>query len=244
MKTIAIPECINRHDNIGKDIFLRQCGLTNVLQSTIYWWMKSLGFGYCGQRKTYYVDGHKCEDVVKYRTEFCLQYLTVYEPHCIRWVQMPKNTALQHAELKGCGFSYEGPDSMEMCEFHVDDLPDELISTFPLKMSVRAPPNSLPLIIIGQDECVFSQFLMSSKIWVGPNKEAPLLPESDGEGYMLSAMQSRDFGFGLTISGEKLALINEQCRGQNYVDTVAAMEVLGCIEKSHLLNHHSYEQSP
>jgi len=77
--------------------------------------------------------GHEREDVIKYSTKFCLQYLTVYEPYCICWVQMPKNTALQHVELKGCGYSYKGLDSIEMCEFHVDNLPDELVLIFPLK---------------------------------------------------------------------------------------------------------------
>jgi len=47
---------------------------------------------------------------------------------------------------------------------------------------------------------------MSSKIWAGPNKEAPFLPKLDSEGYM----QLQDFGFGLTIQGDKLSLINEQ----------------------------------
>jgi len=106
VKTVAIPECINRHDNIGKDIFLRQCGLTNVSQSTIYWWVKSLGFGYCSRHKTYYVDGHEREDVVKDRVEFCTRYLTVYEPRCLHWIQMPKSLASEHTALDGCGYFF------------------------------------------------------------------------------------------------------------------------------------------
>jgi len=93
--------------------------------------MKTLGFSYCDCHKTYYVDGHEREDIVKYWTEFCTRYLTVYEPRCIRWVQMPKQTALEHAELEGSGYSYRGTDHVEMCKFHVDDMPDHLVSMFP-----------------------------------------------------------------------------------------------------------------
>jgi len=86
-----------------------------------------------------------------------------------------------------------------------------------------------PIIIIGQDKCVFSQFLLSSKVWIGPNKEALLLPKSEGEGHMISAMQSRNFGFGLPIAEDKLLLINALRQHQNYLDTVAAMEPFGSI---------------
>jgi len=83
--------------------------------------------------------------------------------------------------LEGCDYSYEGMDHTEMCKFHIDDVPEEVAAMFPLKKSMRAWPNSLPVIIIGQDECVFLQFLLISKVWVGLHKESPLLPKSDGE---------------------------------------------------------------
>jgi len=195
---------------------------------------ENMGFSYCNHHKTYYVDGHKHDDVVKYRTKFCTRYLTVYEPCCIQWVQMPKQIALEHAELEGCGYSYLGMDHIEMCKFHVDDMPDHLVSMFPLQMSVRVLLDSLPIIIIGQDECVFSQFLVSSKMWVGPQKESPLLPKSKGEGRMISGMQSRDFGFGLLMLEEQLTLTNASCFSQNYCNTTAAMEIYGSIKKKPL----------
>jgi len=87
-------------------------------------------------------------------------------------------------------------------------------------------------MIIGQDECVFSQFLLSSKMWTGPNSEAPLLPKLEGESCMISAMQSHDFGFGLKVSDEQLSLINANQYQQNYSGMVAAIEVLGSIEET------------
>jgi len=129
----------------------------------------------------------------------------------MQWVQISKAiVAMEYKELKCCGYSYICMDNTEMCEFHVDNIPDKLISNFEFKMSLRAPHDSLPIIIIGQDECMFSQFLLSSKMWMGPNKEAPLLPELEGEGHMISAFQSRDFGFGLHIPQDKLDLVNKQ----------------------------------
>lgn len=50
-------------------------------------------------------------------------------------------------------------------------------------------------MIIGQDESVFAQYLLSSKQWVGPKGQVPLLPKLEGDGYMLSAFVSREFGF-------------------------------------------------
>ena len=90
-------------------------------------------------------------------------------------------------------------------------------------------------MIIGQDECVFSQFLLKSKMWIGPNKETPLLPKSEGEGRMLSAMQSRDFGFGLPMTDDQLAQANAMRTNRHYIDTVAAMEVYQSLLKPPLI---------
>ena len=80
----------------------------------------------------------------------------------MQWMQISKAiAAIEYRELKCCGYLYIGLDNTEMCEFHVDDIPDKLISNFELKMSVRALHGSLPIIITGQDECVFLPFLLS-----------------------------------------------------------------------------------
>ena len=84
IQSIAVPECIRCDGRrLTTEVFLGQCQLENICQSTVYRWMKTLGFSYCDHHKTYYVDGHERDDVVKYRMEFCTRYLTVYEPHCI-----------------------------------------------------------------------------------------------------------------------------------------------------------------
>ena len=62
-------------------------------------------------------------------------------------------------------------------------------------MSVHSTSNR-PLKIVGQDECVFMQYLLGGKSWVASNGEHALLPKSEGDGKMVSAFQSRQLGFG------------------------------------------------
>jgi hypothetical protein len=87
-----------------------------------------------------------------------------------------------------------------MIEFHVDDHPslqdlaNKKNPVFGGGMSVRAP-GSKPNIVLGQDEAVFNENLTSSKQWVGPNGERPILPKNNGLGQMVSAFQSRDLGW-------------------------------------------------
>jgi hypothetical protein len=78
------------------------------------------------------------------------------------------------------------------------------------KTSIRVEldADNKAIIIFGQDESVFHQFLLRTRQWVGPKGERPFLPKSDGAGVMVSAFLSRDFGFGLKISQQQLEEIN------------------------------------
>jgi hypothetical protein len=66
-------------------------------------------------------------------------------------------------------------------------------------LSIRVSSHAKPIMIIGQDESVFAQYLLGSKTWVGPKGQRPLLPKSEGDGYMMSAFVSRELGFGRKI---------------------------------------------
>jgi hypothetical protein len=50
---------------------------------------------------------------------------------------------------------------------------------------------------------------MTNKSWVAPDVERVLVLKEDGQGLMISAFQSREFGFGLEISDEDLKRVNE-----------------------------------
>ena len=63
---------------------------------------------------------------------------------------------------KELGFHYE-VNGEEFVEFHVDDHVEfqEECSILPYGgyLSVRKDPNQKPLMILGQDECIFKQFI-------------------------------------------------------------------------------------
>jgi hypothetical protein len=91
-------------------------------------------------------------------------------------------------------------------------------------MSVRAR-ETRPLEIVGQDECVFMQYLLGGRNWVGTNGERPLLPKTDGDGKMVSAFQSRQLGFGRPMTTVELDAVNLYRQGKEYWDKEAALEV-------------------
>lgn len=86
-------------------------------------------------------------------------------------------------------------------EFHVDEHPSfsercNRETIFGGHLSVRKPNDSKPLIMIGQDECIYKQFTTTPKQWHLPDGSASINQKTDGDGVMLSVFQSRDFGFG------------------------------------------------
>jgi hypothetical protein len=218
--------------------FLNAHGLATLSMTTVWRWMHLLGFSYDARRKKFYVDGHERDDVVAYRSMFCRRYLTEYEPRCERWIQLPEADAKSISDIDiefGYRFLHSTTEELSV-EFHVDYwvtrhqtgslLPNKIAS-----MSVRAPRGARPIMIIGQDESVFAQYLLGSKTWVGPKGQRPLLPKSEGDGYMLSAFVSREFGFGRPLTLEELTTINATRLGRQYLDTHAASEVTKTFDK-------------
>lgn len=90
--------------------------------TTAWRWMRLLGFKYDTRRKSFYVDGHEREDVVAHRNAFCKNYLTVLEPRCRRWIQLPLSEAATIKTLDtdfGHHF-YDIISDETRVEFHVD----------------------------------------------------------------------------------------------------------------------------
>jgi hypothetical protein len=63
---------------------------------------------------------------------------------------------------------------------------------------------------LGQDECIFKQFNLPSKLWSDPDGTRALLPKDEGQGVMISAFVSREFGFGMTMTPDQLDKVNRQ----------------------------------
>lgn len=240
---------------ITKEITLLIAARDNPISLTTTWrWLRRLGFHYDMRRKSFFVDGHERPNVVVHRNEFCDTYLSKLESRTYRWIQVTKETVEQWKLEKRipngvdnqAGFAYRDESSgREMIEFHVDDynfLHDVAVEMgfgkFGGNLSVRMPPGVKPLMIFGQDETVFNQFLLKLRQWVGPLGQRALLPKTDGLSLMISAFQSRETGFGVEISRIQMEEINESRRGKNYVDLDAALAIHGQVAKKDL------EESP
>jgi hypothetical protein len=234
----APPATSNTENNqeVVNELFLRAYGLESMSFTTAWRWMRLLGFQYDARKKSFYVDGHEREDVVANRTTFCSSYLTELEPYCNRWVQLSMRVAMTMKDVDvELGHSYFDIISNEQqIEFHIDYWNRTGQERIEATTSIRVSSMARPIMIVGQDESVFAQYLLGAKTWIGPTGQRPLLPKSEGDGYMLSAFVSREFGFGRLLTNDELAKINSERRsnGATYTDTHAAMEILGTINKN------------
>ncbi|KAI2492541.1 hypothetical protein MHU86_22023 [Fragilaria crotonensis] len=122
-----------------------------------------------------------------------------------------------------------------MVEYHIDASYEfeERLQFLPFggNLSVRKPIGSKTVIVLGQDEAIFKQFLFVTKMWVGPSGERPLLPKDEGTGTMISTFVCREHGLIREISAEILDEVNTQRAGQHYADPEAAIEILGNSHK-------------
>jgi hypothetical protein len=128
-----------------------------------------------------------------------------------------------------------------MVEFHVDDLPflHEYATTvgfgsFGGNLSIWKPPGVKPLMIFGQNESVYNQFLLGNRQWVAPGGQRALLPKTEGLSLVISGLQSRETGFGVTISQMQLDEMNDTRHDQTYIDVDAALAIHGQALKKDL----------
>ncbi|KAI2493982.1 hypothetical protein MHU86_20556 [Fragilaria crotonensis] len=169
--------------------FLNAHRLESVGLTTTWRWMRCLGFNYDSRKKSFYVDGHERDDVVANRRIFCKRYLTEFEPYCKRWVQVSVDEAKAMNLNLTFGYLYHDIiGNQDRIEFHIDywnqatrknertadhDNTDKITPTKSIRVSLQARP----LMIVGQDESVFAQYLLGSKTWTGPKRATPVAPE-------------------------------------------------------------------
>jgi hypothetical protein len=77
------------------------------------------------------------------------------------------------------------------------------------QLSIYMPPNTKPVISVGQDGCIFKKFLFTGKSWTSPNGQKPVIPKDEGLGVMISAFVSQKFGFRMKLSDAELQKVNE-----------------------------------
>ena len=94
--------------------------------------------------------------------------------------------------------------------------------------------------MLGHDECIFKQFQFTNKSWVSDDGTHKILPKDKGMGVMISAFQSREFGFGRPLTEDELRRVNEKRKGEKYVDTEAAVLKRGTADKQPLTSSPFY----
>ncbi|KAI2494539.1 hypothetical protein MHU86_19998 [Fragilaria crotonensis] len=229
------------HEPLSQEMFLLEHGIRNFSIPTCWRWLHRLGFSYNTQKKGYYVDGHERSDVIACREQFCSDYLTKLEPRCLRWVQFTASElATTRNSILNPAFGHSYIDSEgEMCyEFHVDycysfDTANDgngIMDGKVPSMSIRAPKPSRPIEIYGQDESVFSKSFPAKEL--GWSKSAArTYAKIAGRGTDDLRVCFSRYGFGMPISDENLAAINEIRHGKEYIDKTAALEVYKCTRK-------------
>jgi hypothetical protein len=220
-------------ENIKK--FLKEYGLSKVCLSTVTRWMHKLGFRYQGRKKTYYVDTHEKEETVKYRYLYVRKYLN-YERRSYRWIQMKLEDAVLRDKnnlIQNVGYRYKDGD-IDMIEFHVDDVPfdcDDLTRNLPYGGNLSVLNKETPIFLFGHDECIFRQYSFSIKTWKAPSGQQTLIPKDEGRGIMISAFQSREFGFGMNLTQDQLDRVNEYRHEKLYFEAESAKQVRGTAKK-------------
>ena len=133
---------------------------------------------------------------------------------------------------------------MKCFEFHVDDCvvfqdweswPDEDSERFGGCLSVRMPEGVKPIIVFGQDECIFKQYIFTKKSWKGPKGQTAMVPKDEGQGLMMSSFVSRDYGFNFQLTSSQLVQVNQARTGKQYKDLDAATLKRGNANKVDLV---------
>ena len=235
-----------QNNNINVDFIMKENNLKCICLRTVQLWLNKLGFRYCERKKSYYCDSHEKPEVVAYRYKFINRYLQ-REYQCYRWIQISKNTydemVNEGSTFNGVPYEYTNTNGEIYYEFHVDDniafmswttWPDEESKKFGGCLSVRKPEDLKPIIIFGQDECIFKQYVFTKRSWVGPEGQTAMIPKDEGQGLMFSSFVSREYGFHFHITEEQLKVVNLKRNGQNYVDVSAAEAKRGNASKEKL----------
>lgn len=203
--------------------------LKNIGMSTAWRWLIYHGYKYNENKRCYYTDGHERQDVVNDRNIRFLPAYFNYEKQAHCWVQMSECTAIEHEKCHDdlppdCYYTYHTDTNIAMREYHVDShkslrkFVTEVNQKYGGELSVRRDKNKKTIMLIGQDESTFQQYMFSKYMWKLRDGTHTLIPKSEGEIYMVSGFQSREFGLGLgeLLTPQILERINNKRENEEY----------------------------
>jgi hypothetical protein len=174
-------------------------------------WLEKLGSKYQQRKEGNYVDRHKEPETIEYQKAFIQQYLTNYT----------KDNGINMVE-----------NHVDRCHLFQDRMNKE--TKFGGGLSMCKDSQEKALIMFGHDECIFKQFTMSTKSWIGPNGETMPVPKDVRQGTMISAFQLREFGFSLDLTPDLLQEVNFTRQRKSYEDSKAAIIKRGYTAKQPL----------
>jgi hypothetical protein len=135
-------------------------------------------------------------------------------------------------------YEYKNEKGEACVEVHVDMLTeydDDYLRDLPFggNLSVRKPPNLKPLVVFGQDEAIYRSTSLCPHTWT-IDGQSPLRTKGSGRAIMVSAIMSREFGFGFLLTLQELAAINLIRTGKQYADEESATALFGDANKPKL----------
>jgi hypothetical protein len=200
---------------------LQMLDLKWVCPNTVWRWLQLMGYKYDENRRCYYTDGHKREDVEKDRNKrFLVEYFKL-ERRAHLWMQLTEEKANELEETlwkpslqKNVSYNYITADDVRnyitaddvrMREYHLDthkafgDFVSANNKQDSGDLRARLRIGERPVLLVGQDESTFHQYIFSKEQWRGPNGKAFLMPKSEGKMYIASGFMAREFGLGLGL---------------------------------------------
>ena len=157
-----------------------------------------------------------------------------------------KRSKYEHPEINVDNYveslvhEYKNEKGEEYVEIHVDMLTDyktddEYLWDLPFggNLSVRKPPHLKPLVVFGQDEAIYRSTSLCPHTWT-IDGHSPLRTKGSGRAVMVSAIMSREFGFGFKLTLQELAAINLCRAGKQYADEESATTLFGNANRKKL----------
>ena len=257
------PPAHDKDKLLYKDFLQVNFRIKNFEPSTAHNWMTvHLGFKYCEHKKSYCTDRHEDQENKDDRGVFSSTHFE-YERRAHRWIQITAEEAKKLEEeeqdnkkkrrlLKHIAHEYivVKPDRtvIEMREYHVDSHP--AFATYVLEenkkfggnLSVQKLAHERPILIIGQDESIYRQFIFFKKGWVGAKGQQQLRPKDEGHGLMVSAFVSRAWSFFDILSdsmlpADVLEKVNTCRKNKHYKSTNAALNINGTTAKPEIKDY-------
>ena len=96
-----LGDCDSDDDALSQDDLLHLFGLKKICLTTVWKWMKYMGFSYNERIKSYFSDHHEDEGNKTCQKKFIKEYFEI-EKRTYRWIQLTEEVAKNMKKKKTC----------------------------------------------------------------------------------------------------------------------------------------------